>query len=255
MVRGLLRYFRFNNMTIYLRHFKNSLIYKHGERKKLDIFMDRTNVTEVEDILSDGFSCLPIEALDELHKIATRYMSNENYGHTLQATALVNEAYLSLCSADIKVNDKMHFFALAATHMRRILVDHARAKSAQKRGANALVVNAQEHALVDPGNMTSIVLLDEVLTQLAKLDERAANMYEMRLFAGLQNTELAEVFNISVATVEREIRVAKAWVQLHFNEQGDSNESKMETGKISFFQNQRNARARSLRIPECSNPI
>lgn len=163
-----------------------------------------------------NFDALSEQALNELHKIAQRCMSKENPGHTLQATALVNEAYLSLHSANIQAHNRIHFFALAASHMRRILVDHARAKSANKREAFALATTSKDELLIEMGNTTSLVLLDEVLTQLSVLDERAAQMYEMRLFAGLTNSELSEVFNISVATVERDIRLAKAWVNKQF---------------------------------------
>jgi len=167
--------------------------------------------------LSSEFSELSVDAISELHKIAQRCMFKENPGHTLQATALVNEAYISLHTANIQVTSKIHFFAMAATHMRRILVDYARKKSAFKREANALAMTANDQVLIDPNSTDSLVLLDEILTQLSELDERAAKLYEMRLFAGLSNAELSEVFGLSVATVERDIRIAKAWLTKQFN--------------------------------------
>lgn len=162
-------------------------------------------------------SNITLEALQELHRIAKRCMSNENPGHTLQATALVNEAYLSLHAANINTPDKLQFFALAATHMRHILVDHARRKSAKKREAQAMAISANDELLLDTNDMTSLVLLDEVLMLFSALDERAAKMYEMRLFTGMSNAELAELFDISIATVERDIRIAKAWINQQFN--------------------------------------
>jgi len=161
-------------------------------------------------------AALTPEALLELHKIARRCMSKENQGHTLQATALVNEAYLSLHAAQVNPPNKLQFFALAATHMRHILVDHARSKASQKRQAQALAISANDELLLDTENISSLVLLDEVLLLFSALDERAAKMYEMRLFAGVTNNELAKIFQVSVATVEREIRIAKAWINQQF---------------------------------------
>lgn len=158
------------------------------------------------------------QMLNHLHKIAQRCMSNENSNHTLQATALVNEAYLSLHQADIENNDRLHFYALAATHMRRILVDHARSKGAKKREALAIAITAKDELLIETGNVAALVLLDEVLSQFAELDDRAAKMYEMKLFAGMKNSELADLFSLSLATVERDIRIAKAWINQHFDE-------------------------------------
>lgn len=156
------------------------------------------------------------QVVDELRKIANKYMRNENAQHTLQATALVNEAYISLQNADVTINDKVHFFALAATHMRRILVDHAKSKSSQKRQAQAMAVSANDEVLENLGGNSedpnTMILLDEVLSQFSALDDRASNMYEMRLFAGLSNGEIAQVFEVSITTVERDIAVAKAWI-------------------------------------------
>jgi RNA polymerase sigma factor (TIGR02999 family) len=150
--------------------------------------------------------------IDELHKIANQYMHKENASHTLQATALVNEAYLSLLNANVELKDPLHFYALAATHMRRILVDHARSKMTNKRSAQAFAVTANDEVLIDQQDTTSLVLLDEVLTRFCQFDERGARIYEMRLFAGLTNQEIASVLEISLTTVERDMKVARAWV-------------------------------------------
>lgn len=168
----------------------------------------------------DMFDSMP-QVVDELHKIANKYMHSENAQHTLQATALVNEAYISLQASDLNINDKVHFFALAASHMRRILVDHARAKSANKRQAQVMAITANDEiegsVLGKNEDASAMIHLDEVLTQFSNLDERAANMYEMRIFAGLSNAEIALVFEVSLTTVERDISVAKAWIhkQIH----------------------------------------
>lgn len=157
------------------------------------------------------------KVVEELHRIAKQYMYKENAAHTLQATALVNEAYLSLKDADLKLQDKVHFFALAASHMRRILVDHARAKRTDKRQAQAFAVTANDELLIDNNDTTSMVLLDQVLSRFALLDKRAADMYEMRLFAGLSNQDIAGLFGVSLTTVERDLKVAKAWVHKQFH--------------------------------------
>jgi len=156
--------------------------------------------------------------IEELHRIAHNYMQRENPVHTLQATALVNEAYISLQAADIDIQNRVHFFALAANHMRRILVDHARAKLTHKRQAQAIAITADDEILVNAESISSLVLLDEVLTALTSIDLRAAEMYEMRLFSSLGNEEIAQVFNVSIRTVEREIKFAKAWVHNHLHD-------------------------------------
>lgn len=170
-----------------------------------------TNNLEQKKTPVDMFESIPT-VVAELHKIAKHYMHKENAVHTLQATALVNEAYLSLQGTDIEVNDRVHFFALSASHMRRILVDHARAKSTNKRQAQAMAVTVSDNDMFSSEDASSITLLDEVLSQFSDLDERAAKMYEMRLFTGLSNEEIAQVFEVSITTVERDIKVAKAWI-------------------------------------------
>lgn len=151
--------------------------------------------------------------LDELHKLASRYMQKENSGHTLQATALVNEAYLKLVQMDVDWKDRVHFYSIAAKQMRHILVDHARAKAAAKRGGNLIRVELDDILETTSDNITDLVYLDRLLSELELFDERASRLFELRLFSGLSNQDIAEVEELSLATVEREIRVAKAWIQ------------------------------------------
>lgn len=150
--------------------------------------------------------------IDELHRLAQKHMYQENKAHTLQATALVNEVYIRMSGADLDWENRAHFFAMAANHMRRILVDHARSKQSHKRIAQANALSIDDVVVVGEENSTSLVLLDEVLMQLSAFDQRACDMYEMRLFAGMSNEEIAKVCNVSLTTVERDIKVAKAWV-------------------------------------------
>jgi RNA polymerase sigma factor (TIGR02999 family) len=150
---------------------------------------------------------------DELRRVARRHMAHERAGHTLQATALVNEAYVRLI--DIKqVNwqDRAHFFAMSSRLMRRILVDFARSKAYQKRGGGAQRVSLDEALIVsaEPGH--DLVALDDALTALAAFDPRKAQVVEMRFFGGLSVEETAEALKVSVDTVMRDWKLAKAWL-------------------------------------------
>lgn len=162
----------------------------------------------------------PLEPLDEkiifeLHRIASHYMRREHAGHTLQATALVNEAYLKLMSHPLQVNDKNHFLALAAKQMRHILVDHARQKSAQKRGGDQLNVSLNESVGVVSNHINELIYIDELLLELAKFDPRGAQIFEIRLFSALSNQEIADTLQLSLTTVERDIKATKAWFKTH----------------------------------------
>jgi RNA polymerase sigma factor (TIGR02999 family) len=163
------------------------------------------------------------EALDELmpmvysqlRVLASRLMSSERPGHTMRATALVNEAYLRLVDAEVTWQDRAHFFALSARLMRRILVDHAKANNRQKRGAGAARVTLDEGIMVSAGREAGLMELDEALHKLAEFDQRKAELIELLYFGGLTYEEAAEVLKISPATVHRELKMAKAWL---FNE-------------------------------------
>jgi RNA polymerase sigma factor (TIGR02999 family) len=149
---------------------------------------------------------------EELHRIARRCMKGERAGHSLQATALVNEAYLRLMGAQqVDWQNRVHFLAVSARLMRRILVDFARSKKYQKRGGGAHAVTLDEGLIVvEPGR--DLVALDEALDSLAKLDERKAKVVEMRFFGGLTVEETAAALSVSPDTVMRDWRLAKAWL-------------------------------------------
>lgn len=148
---------------------------------------------------------------DELRRVAQRHMSSENHGATLQATALVNEAYLRLAEVDVDWQDRVHFFALSAGMMRRILVDRARRRRAKKRGGEERPVT-----LVDlPGAgrpVEDLLALDQALKELEIVDPRKSKVLELRYFAGLKVDEIAQALEVSRPTVERDLRTAKAWV-------------------------------------------
>jgi len=149
----------------------------------------------------------------ELRKLAASYMRKERPDHTLQPTALVNEAFLKLIDQRaVKWQNRAHFFGIAAQAMRRILVDHARAHAAGKRGDGVRKVPL-DHAIMIGGTVDiDLIALDEALTRLAALDPQQSRMIELRFFGGLTMDETAEVMHISPATVGREWRMAKAWL-------------------------------------------
>jgi len=149
----------------------------------------------------------------ELHVIARRCMASERPGHSLQATALVNEAYLRLVDVQrVKWKDRLHFLAVGARLMRRILVDHARARGYQKRGGAAARVTFDEALVVAAAPDQALVALDDALEALAKLDNRKARVIELRFFGGLSVDETASALNVSAETVMRDWRLAKAWL-------------------------------------------
>jgi RNA polymerase sigma factor (TIGR02999 family) len=150
---------------------------------------------------------------EELHRLAHRYMGHERPGHTLQTTALVNEAYLRLIDASqVRWQNRAHFFAVSAQVMRRILVDFARAHRNLKRGGYARRVTLDETLLVPQEPDADLVALDDALTALAAIDQRQAQAVELRFFGGLSVEETAEVLKVSPETVHRDWRVAKAWL-------------------------------------------
>ncbi len=147
----------------------------------------------------------------ELHRLAASYLRRERTGHTLQSTALVNEAWMKLADQSAPWQNRAHFLGVAAQAMRRILVDHARKKSAQKRGGHEARVTLADVAAPD-GGLVDLVQLDEALERLAALDPRQAKMVTMRFFAGLTVEETAEALGVSEKTVKREWAAAKAWL-------------------------------------------
>jgi RNA polymerase sigma factor (TIGR02999 family) len=158
----------------------------------------------------------------ELRRRAHRYMIGERAGHTLQTTALVNEAYLRLVnSKDVRWQNRAHFFAVSAQLMRRILVDFARSRGYQKRGGVAQQVELDEAAVVADDRGTEMVALDEALKALAELDARQARVVELRYFGGLSDAETAEVLKVSVGTVRRDWTLARAWLNRELTKNGD----------------------------------
>lgn len=149
---------------------------------------------------------------DELHRLAHRYMNRERKDHTLQTTALVNEAYLKLIDQRVNWQNRAHFFGIAAQIMRRILIDHARQHFGPQRGGGKKI-SLGEVALVSNDRAAELVALDDALTTLARLDERKGRVVELRYFGGLSVEEAATVLGVSVDTVTRDWRRAKAFLR------------------------------------------
>jgi RNA polymerase sigma-70 factor (ECF subfamily) len=150
----------------------------------------------------------------ELRRLARGYMGRERRGHTLQVTALVNEAFLRLTDARrLRWHDRAHFLGISARLMRRVLVDHARARGYQKRGGGAQQVTLDEALLVSPEPAVDLVALDRALVALAAVDVRKSRVIELRFFGGLSVEETADVLHVSADTVKRDWRLAKLWVQ------------------------------------------
>jgi len=184
-----------------------------GERRTVTVLLsawregDRTALDELMPII-----------YEELYGLASRYMRGERPGHTLRPTDLVSEAYLRLGgSAPPEWNGRVHFFAVAARNMRQILVDHARKRSAEKRGAGAKPVTFDEQ-LIAGDRPSELVALDEALVALAALDDRKARAVELHYFGGLSQAEIAEVLDVHVNTVARDLRLAEAWLNRHITE-------------------------------------
>ena len=150
---------------------------------------------------------------DELHRLARHYMRGEAQGHTLQSTALLNEAYIRLVDSEQPWKNRAHFLGVAAQMMRRVLVDYARARGSAKRGADISHVNIDDATIVAEENDEVVLGLDDALDKLAKFDERKSRLIELRFFGGLTYEETAEVLSISTTTLDRELRLAKAWLK------------------------------------------
>ena len=150
---------------------------------------------------------------EELHRLAHNYMGRECAGHTLQTSALVNEAYLRLIDwKNVRWQSRAHFFAVSAQLMRRILVDFARSRGYQKRGGGMRVVPLDDAIIVSENKGPDLVALDEALCALAKLDARQSQMVELRFFGGLTIEETAEVLKVSEGTVRRDWSLARSWL-------------------------------------------
>jgi RNA polymerase sigma-70 factor, ECF subfamily len=149
----------------------------------------------------------------ELRRLARGYMARERRGHTLQATALVNEAFLRLTDAQhLRWQDRAHFLGISARLMRRVLVDHARSRGYRKRGGGAQRVTLIEGLVATPEPALDVVVLDRALEKLAAVDERKSRVIELRFFGGLSVEETAEVLHVSPDTIKRDWRLAKLWL-------------------------------------------
>ena len=151
----------------------------------------------------------------ELRRLAASYLRRERPGHTLQPTALVNEAFFRLMGQADRVDweSRSHFIAIAARHMRQILVDHARRHRAGKRGAGVTLISLVDAFVSTPPPSTELLALDEALEHLAAVDPRKARAMELKFFGGLEMAEIAAVLNISVKTVEKDVRLGAAWLR------------------------------------------
>ncbi len=152
---------------------------------------------------------------EELHRLAVQFMQKETDNHTLQATALVNEAFIKLAGIDIKWQDKVHFISMAARIMRNILVDHAKSKNAHKRQTNKNSIEFNDEIYANNSSLEELITIDELLDKLCIFDERASKIVELTLFGGLTQPEISELLQLSISTVERELRIARAWINKH----------------------------------------
>jgi RNA polymerase sigma factor (TIGR02999 family) len=181
---------------------------------KLD---DEIDVTRLLLAWNDGESGaqdqLLVAVYEELRRIAGGQLRGENAGHTLQATALVNEAYLRLVDQTrVHWRNRAHFYAIAAQLMRRILVDYARRRHASKRGGGITIVEFEDSISPKSKRSVDLVVLDDILARLEEFDAEAARLVELRYFGGLTIEETAEVLQVSPATVKREWATARAWM-------------------------------------------
>jgi RNA polymerase sigma factor (TIGR02999 family) len=160
----------------------------------------------------------------ELRRLARHYMRSERAGHTLQTTALVNEAYLRLVNGrQVEWRNRTHFFGIAARLMRQILVDFARARNYEKRGGGARHILLNEALAMGPKEGTDLLALDDALKALAQVDERKSQVVEMRFFGGLSEKEMAMALNVSPETIRRDWRLAKSWL-LRYLSEGKAND-------------------------------
>lgn len=150
---------------------------------------------------------------DELQKLARRLFRSERNSHTLQPTALVHEAFAKLIDVDVAWQDRAHFYSLAARMMRRLLVNHANARNAAKRGGGAIRVTLQEEQISGSDTDLDILQLEEALEALAQLDPRKTELVELQYFGGLSFREMEEVTGLSSSTLDRDLRMARAWLK------------------------------------------
>jgi RNA polymerase sigma factor (TIGR02999 family) len=181
-----------------------------------DMIPDRQLVTDLLQQWGNGDKdaldqLMPI-VYEQLHKLASNCLRSERPDHTLRATALVHEAYLRLVDSDVTFQDRVHFYAVSARMLRRILVDHAKTKNRQKRGGEFDKVPLDEAIVIGPQADRGIIELDDAMKRLAAQDQRKSDLIELLFFGGLTYDEAATALKISPATVHRELTLAKAWL-------------------------------------------
>lgn len=180
--------------------------------------VDGTEITGLLTAMRQGDSrardrLIPI-VYQELRKIASRYLRRERGSHTLQTTALVHEAYLRMVGGSHAAwQDRTHFFAVAATVMRRILVDHARSRGAGKRGGRQVRVEWKDALAFVEGRLDEVLAVDEALSRLSRWDARQGQVVELRFFGGLTEAEIADLLGLSLRTVKRDWSLARAWLR------------------------------------------
>jgi RNA polymerase sigma factor (TIGR02999 family) len=192
------------------------------QHNKLSLLTEK-NITE---LLSDwgNNNAIVLEKLiplvyEELHKLASCYINSERPNHTIQTTALVNEAYLRLAQQkQMQWQDRKHFFAVVARIMRHILINYARTQKAQRRGGGSYKVQLEEVTSLLEEKKPDLLALDEALNRLALIDSRKSKLVELRFFSGLNMEETAEVLEISIATAKRDWLLAKAWLYRELND-------------------------------------
>jgi RNA polymerase sigma factor (TIGR02999 family) len=182
------------------------------------------NITQLLNQWSDGderaLDRLTPLVYEQLRQQAARYLRRERPGHTMQTTALINEAYLRLIDAkEVRWQGRAHFFAIAANLMRRILVDHARQRNAAKRGSSPIHVTLDRIVATAKQSDVDVLAIDEALTKLAAIDPQQAQIVELRFFSGLSVEETAAALGISPRTVKRNWSVARAWLRREIGEQ------------------------------------
>jgi RNA polymerase sigma factor (TIGR02999 family) len=188
----------------------------HDRRTTEDMTPDRQLVTQLLQQWGSGNrealdELMPV-VYDQLRRLASNCLRSERPDHTLRATALVHEAYLRLVDSDVSFQDRVHFFAVSARMLRRILVDHARSKNRNKRGGEFEKIPLDDAILIGPQVDRGILELDDALRRLATQDQRKSELIELLFFGGLTYDEAAEALKISPATVHRELTLAKAWL-------------------------------------------
>lgn len=191
--------------------------------------MDDKSVDQIAEILAEAGPGRPPDAerliplvYDDLRQLASNYLRRETPGHTLQSTALVNEAFLKLVDQTrVDWQGKTHFFAVGAEIMRRILVDHARAKHRQKRGGDRQRIELHHDLRVSAQRDEDLLAVDEAIAKLAECDPRQAKIVELRFFGGLTVAEVAEVLGVSKRTVEAEWTMIRAWLRRELSDEVD----------------------------------